>query len=270
MNETTDKLPEWRAATAHAARMVGRNIAGSLIGAWTLVGLAAGLFLAMIGALGSYDYGPGIRLAFWLPLSLTAAAVAGLIEFAFNRLGWPPAGRWRRWGVFILAFAGVMTPIAYGANSLQTLRPLSDLVMYLQNSLILSAAYTGGRLALRALVGRPAAPAAEPEEDPAAALMRRLAPGLRAARLLAVSSEGHYVRVHTDAGSELLLLRLKDAMADLARADGAQTHRSWWVARDAVEAVEREGDRVMLKLVNGETAPVSRQQGRVLREAGWF
>ena len=52
--------------------------------------------------------------------------------------------------------------------------------------------------------------------------------------------------------------------------DGAQVHRSWWVARDAVEGVEREGRSVRLVLPRGIAAPVARSRMAELTKAGWF
>ena len=82
--------------------------------------------------------------------------------------------------------------------------------------------------------------------------------------------EDHYVRVHTALGSELVLMRLRDAMAHVAEIEGRQTHRSWWVARGAVEDVVREGRNIRLVLARGIEAPVSRAQVSELKEAGWL
>ena len=71
-------------------------------------------------------------------------------------------------------------------------------------------------------------------------------------------------------GSDLVLLRMSDALRELAGLDGTRTHRSWWVARDAVESTRRDGDRIVLVLKGGAEAPVSRPNVRALREAGWF
>lgn len=76
--------------------------------------------------------------------------------------------------------------------------------------------------------------------------------------ILALESEDHYVRVHGPRGSELLLIRLRDAIAEMDGLPGEQTHRSWWVARDAVESVHSRGRGCEIKLVNGERALVAR------------
>ncbi|MEL6707752.1 MAG: LytTR family DNA-binding domain-containing protein [Pseudomonadota bacterium] len=88
--------------------------------------------------------------------------------------------------------------------------------------------------------------------------------------IIALEMEDHYVRVHTALGSELVLMRLRDAMVHVADIEGRQTHRSWWVARGAVEDAQRDGRNVRLVLARGIEAPVSRAQVSELKEAGWI
>ena len=82
--------------------------------------------------------------------------------------------------------------------------------------------------------------------------------------------EDHYLRVHTALGSDLILLRMRDAVAELDGLDGAQVHRSWWVARRAVEKIERDGRNVRLVLATGLVAPVARNMVPVLKSGGWL
>ena len=65
-------------------------------------------------------------------------------------------------------------------------------------------------------------------------------------------------------------MRLSDAVGELEGLEGARTHRSWWVARDAVRDVARNDGRAALTLASGVVAPVSRRYARALREAGWY
>ncbi|GLR80081.1 LytTR family DNA-binding domain-containing protein [Azospirillum oryzae] len=88
--------------------------------------------------------------------------------------------------------------------------------------------------------------------------------------LLALEMEDHYVRVHTALGSDLILMRMRDAVAELAGIDGRQVHRSYWVAASAVAAVERKPDgKLSLRLTNGLLVPVSRTHAPSVRAAGW-
>lgn len=98
--------------------------------------------------------------------------------------------------------------------------------------------------------------------------LERLPIRYRGAQLLAVSSEGHYLRVHTDRGEELILMRLSDAVRELEGAEGLQVHRSWWVAVDGVEETLRSNGRRSLRLKSGKVAPVSRSFQPALKQAG--
>lgn len=111
---------------------------------------------------------------------------------------------------------------------------------------------------------------AAPLPEAEAAFRRRLSAKRRTARLIAVEAHDHYLKVHTDAGEELITLRFADALDDLALAHGWRVHRSWWVSADAVEAVRWRKGAGEIQLPGGLTAPVSRSHASVLKEAGWF
>lgn len=99
------------------------------------------------------------------------------------------------------------------------------------------------------------------------AILQRLPLEKRGA-LLALSVEDHYVRVQTATGSEMLLMRLSDAMKETGNLHGAQVHRSHWVSFAAVHGARRDGDRAILTLVSGAEIPVSRANLPKVREAG--
>ena len=106
-------------------------------------------------------------------------------------------------------------------------------------------------------------------EPPGAPFLDRL-PARLGRRLLHLHMQDHYVEVHTEEGSDLLLLRFRDALREVEGIDGAQVHRSHWVARAAVAGVERRSGRVALRLVNGSRVPVSRSFAPALRDRGWL
>ena len=78
------------------------------------------------------------------------------------------------------------------------------------------------------------------------------------------------MRAHTRQGSGLLLMSMGQAMAALPTLEGARVHRSWWVARNAVEGVVWEGRNLRLRLIGGLEAPVARAQVATLRSAAWL
>lgn len=105
-----------------------------------------------------------------------------------------------------------------------------------------------------------------PEPAPAgeSPFLARIPPHL-GRELLAVETEDHYLRIHTPAGSDLVLMRMRDAVAELAPVDGLRVHRSWWVARTAVECTVRDGTTLTLTLRSGLSVPVARTQRRAVR-----
>ncbi|MFD1625938.1 LytTR family DNA-binding domain-containing protein [Azospirillum griseum] len=109
-----------------------------------------------------------------------------------------------------------------------------------------------------------------PAPDPGTApFLDRIPPRL-GRNLLALEMEDHYVRVHTDQGSDLILLRLRDAIGELTGMEGMQVHRSHWVADRAVAGVERTADgRLTLVLTDSRRVPVSRRYNAAVRAAGW-
>ncbi|MGR3659964.1 MAG: LytTR family DNA-binding domain-containing protein [Paracoccaceae bacterium] len=68
----------------------------------------------------------------------------------------------------------------------------------------------------------------------------------------------HYVDVFTDRGTETLLMRFSDAIAELDGIRGSQVHRSHWVACNAMVSLDRENGKYMLLIKDGGKVPVSR------------
>jgi DNA-binding LytR/AlgR family response regulator len=78
--------------------------------------------------------------------------------------------------------------------------------------------------------------------------------------------QDHYVQARTALGTTLILMRFRDAVAELGDS-GVQVHRSWWAAFGAMEAIERDGRGARLRLRGGATLPVSRACLPAVREA---
>ena len=96
--------------------------------------------------------------------------------------------------------------------------------------------------------------------------LKRLTLKHHQARLLAIKSEDHYLRVYTSVGEELILMRLSDAIESLAGSDGMQTHRSWWVARHTIWDVQRKQGKLYLYTEGDLAVPVSRTYEKPVKE----
>lgn len=86
--------------------------------------------------------------------------------------------------------------------------------------------------------------------------------------LISLSVQDHYVEIATAKGTELILIRLSDAMAEVGDTPGLQVHRSHWIATKAVASVRRDGARAILTMADGRDIPVSRTYIPAIKEAG--
>jgi hypothetical protein len=235
------------------------------------IAAGAGVFLALIGPFGTVTAPLSARLVYWLLLSVGGTGLGIGASAAMTALLDPGD---RRPLVVAAVTAVAMTPPAtlmvYGVTRwLFGWRDLDgSLVQYFGPVLLVSLAINyvnalAGRSPLHthALVG---------PDTPPARFVERLPAKLRGAQIHAVEAEDHYLRLHTSKGSDLILMRLSDAIAELEGLEGAQTHRSWWVARQAVQGARRMDGRAVLELPGGVKAPVSRNYARVLKAEGWF
>ena len=233
------------------------------------VSAAAGVFLALIGAFGSDAAPIGIRLAYWVGLCLAGAVVGTGVTHLIGREGRADARPWLYGGLTVIGITLPFTGVVWLVSELAFHGPPRPhtLSRYLGPVFIV----TVGMTALNFLVQRrPLETHAAPTGASPPRFLERLPAKLRGAELYAVEAEDHYLRLHTSRGQDLILMRLSDAVAELEGIEGAQTHRSWWVAKSAVEDARRGDGRATLKLKGGIEAPVSRAYAKALREAGWF
>jgi len=103
-----------------------------------------------------------------------------------------------------------------------------------------------------------------------AKILNRLPVNLQNSELYALSAEDHYVRVYTSKGDNIILMRLSDAMTETGSFEGLQTHRSWWVAKAAIDKITPKGRTAEIILKNEITVPVSRNALKTVRDAGWL
>lgn len=273
MRQTTDPARESPASAIGASRIADEQ--PRTLRRWLRnlgIAAAAGVFLAFVGAMETSALPLWRRLLYWTPLMMAGGVLGHVMAIFVGRISWARVNPWVFGAVLTLALAVPSTLAVWAYTSLMFgggRMSLGALPVLFGSVLVISAAMT----ALMVALNWPGRVTHAPPPGAAAAPVRfleRLPPKLRGAALYAVSAEDHYLRLHTSKGSDLLLMRLADAIAELDGLEGAQTHRSWWVARDAVETARREGDRVVLTLKGGAEAPVSRPNVKPLRDAGWF
>lgn len=237
----------------------------------TGIALAAGFVLAFTGAFGMAEASLADRLIYWLPLMLVGALWGQVCSTVIERWIDYDHRPWLGAVVLTLAIGLPLTFVVWGYTVFwfeQGRHPATGRLIHFFVPVIF---VTGVMSLLNIFLQRtPVQTHAAPADATPARFPGRLPPRLRGAVIRAVESEDHYLRIHTDRGSDLILMRFSDALAELEGLEGAQTHRGWWVARDAVRDVARGEGRATLTLDGGIEAPVSRRYARALREAGWY
>lgn len=240
-----------------------------------IVATVAALLMTFFGAFGTDALPLGKRLGYWLVL-MEAGALIG-IGAATGVRGWGrlAARPVLEGGAISLIIALPLTLVALGAAAI-FFPPRAFSVQHAALMFVAVFVVTAAITAVNYLTGQAkAAPApvtaeAVPVLEAPQRLLDRLPAHLRRGQVIALEAEDHYVRVHMSGGSDLVLLRLGDAMAELDGLAGSRTHRSWWVARNAVASARKGDGKGELTLVNGTVVPVSRSALPLLQKDGWF
>jgi hypothetical protein len=243
-----------------------------------VIAAIVGLLLTFVGALETGDLPFLKRLAYWETLMLSGAMIGlGVSESVekWGRLRSKPA---LEMPVIALLIALPLTFMVVGTSSLffqtrppsfQALGIMFAITFFI--SLVMTALNYFIHWPGKAI---PEAPQTTQSPKPEAIPSRfadRLPLPMRSATIIALEAEDHYLRVHLEGGqSTLILMRLSDAIAELPTDTGAQTHRSWWVAKDAVRGVTKADGRATLALNATLEAPVSRSFYRALGDQGWL
>jgi hypothetical protein len=255
------------------ARRAPKRIATFFLAHWRsfAAAIAAGVFLALVGAFGSGTASLPQRLLLWVPMLLFGTLVGEMIGVWMRHRPRIGENALVVWAIVTVLVTGLVTIFAWGYTRMLFGPSFAPGPFFF---LWAVAIVTGPVTAIMMLINRPgpathAAPPS-PHAPPAVRFLARIPEKLKGAILYAVEAEDHYLRLHTSKGSDLILFRLADAIAELEGIAGAQVHRSWWVAKDAIAEVQRRDGRVLLRLKNGTEIPVSRPNATALRDSGWI
>ena len=75
--------------------------------------------------------------------------------------------------------------------------------------------------------------------------------------IISMSMQDHYVEVTTTGGTELVLSRFSDAIAETEGEPGLRIHRSHWVAEKQLKDIKKRGGRSYVVLADGRELPAS-------------
>lgn len=248
---------------------------------WAVM-MTMALVLGIAGPFGTQAQMPLLpRLAYWLAIGLTTflagyVAIGIMVHYLLGDIGTKPV----RLAIAGFAAGVPVTAIVRLFNHALFDDPFgtpAEILGFYINCSLISAAISllfgladispGQQRSETGLAKIAASEATTQQTEARPAILDRLPAHLRG-KLLYMSMQDHYVDVHTDKGSTLVLMRLADAIAEARSVDGLQVHRSHWVARAAVAGAERSEGRLSLRMSDGALIPVSRSYLAAAREAG--
>jgi hypothetical protein len=199
------------------------------------------------------------RFAYWLILTpitfLIASFCATFIVVYLSKLG---SGKWLSHGIAGIA-AGIPVGISVWAFHLllnnQIAPDWNFLSTMISNTIPITFAIT---MAYASLSQNKTSSVANVKSPKSSDLFFNRLPKKLGRDIISLNAQDHYVEVRTTLGSELILMRMNDAIAELSDHEGLQIHRSWWVARKhVVKTLSRDGKK-FLQLTNKTRVPVSR------------
>ncbi len=243
------------------------------------VATAVGALLGVLGPFGTYANpgGVALRIAYWTGMFWTGSLIFSLTVRPASALG-PRLGFSRTFSALAAAVPSCI-PLAVvvaliGRQLWPGSRDVSPLIWYGDTLLVsLPIVFVYALWHRRADASRTAAQPSslsQPVEASSSGTFLRRLPANLGRELLCLQMEDHYVRAHTPLGSALVLIPLKDAIAELGDMPGLRVHRSWWVARAALDRPVSDGRNLKLRLVNGLEVPVARTGVAEVRAAGWL
>lgn len=234
--------------------------------------VAIGLLMGFLGPFGSDRAPDGPRYAYWMICMVGGGVIAILGDQLLGRFIKNTWARVLTGSVLLTPFVSLL--VLYAAHVVMDNRfdwqgffRLPKQVWPILLAVLAVQALTWRRPQTRVETRTVVAP---PLPEAEALFRKRLSAKRRSAALLAVQAYDHYLKVHTNAGEEMITLRMADALSELERAHGWQVHRSWWVSADAVSSGRWLRTTGELTLNNGMVVPVSRTYRPILKEAGWL
>ncbi len=229
--------------------------------------LIGSVILSVAGPFGTFDTFPfHIRLPYWF-LVISISTITGHFAIRYCSTRFPSKSALRIDLAATALLSVLFTPVLYGLSQL-FLAPYDDPSPgLLQLFSYVAPVGLGVYLTRRLFPEFIDFTVSEEEPVPPPRLARRL-PTSATLPILRISSDDHLIDVVTADARYRLRLRLGDAVNEMDGVDGFYTHRSHWIARAAVAGVDKSNGKVLLRLSNGDTVPVSRKYQPKLEDLG--
>lgn len=237
-----------------------------------VISVVVGGLLGASGAFGTHQLDIFPRVFYWILLIFLGGTIANLTSKLLDRIKLLEERPILYHFVHIFVIVNLITLIVISLNSVFFQVSLSvdaflDMVpgVFLISVFMTIVHWTASHIPLQSHASNP-----QIEANSEIKFIERLPFKFKKAQIYAINAEDHYLRVHTSVGETMILMRLYDAIKELEGIEGSQTHRSWWVAKEAINDVVKGDGRVNFRLKNDELAPVSRSFQSALKAQNWL
>ncbi len=234
---------------------------------WTIF-VSMVVMFAVVGPFNTFERLPfPTRLAYWATTMIGSWFIAmmsiALVHAAMWQVDWPAFAK------LLIGSALSAFPIAVFLNWIIEwfFNVPEPLEYWTQVAYALPICITFGIMVHFALSGSQG-DNAEPDTDDSPNLLMERLPHAKRGPVLHMTMQDHYVSVTTNKGTELVLMRMADAVAALAKEDGLQIHRSHWISKSAISDVKRENGQPVVVMNDGKEFPVSRTFVKAAKDAG--
>lgn len=250
-----------------------------------LMVVLVGLFIGFLAPFGMDDIPNHLSISYWVLACMVGYGVYAPIIYWFDRATMSRiAAHWHRvaLGTFISSFVmALIIPILTWIFFATPIHWITHFFTIFPKTLVIGSAITvialiqdtvvaqRQKLMKSAKIIEAQEQSQQKEEIGGAKQLMAQIPIEKRGELLCLEMADHYIKIYTDKGHHLVLMRFKDALTILGNYPGVQTHRSWWVAYAAIEQVKRANRKVILVLTNGQEVPVSRTHSEVVKAAGF-
>lgn len=274
---TSDTQPQLfnKATVASTAVSFAVPLFAALLLGW----YGAGLPVAGIGSSAAIGYWLAILMTTWLAFEIGGWAAAYILRplnprfIAVVIIGCVVGGLTAR--PFVVYIIGTFLGAAQGADAPPVAAPqfiwsVEWLTGFIQEAAVILLLWIGTNLMMRGPLHLPRfgyapLPPAQrylPDDNtnssdsvPDPEFVKRLEEITRE-DVTALEAEDHYVRVHSEIGSELVHYRFADAVHELRGQSGLQVHRSFWVNKTSIESMVKRGRSYDIILKGGKRIPV--------------
>lgn len=226
-------------------------------------GLAgASVVIGLAGPFGTFDTLPAaIRIAYWLVIVLTSFWLGYLATFVLTAMAETLGFRYVPSVVAGATLASL--PVTLWLACLHTVlfaAPLWTEMLRLLPFVAITSLLVS--FVFETLDAKDAGPIRQPALPTEPGWLDTLPPEL-GRDLLFLQSQDHYLRVKTKLGETLIRGVLQDAAQELGDY-GLRLHRSWWVARSAIQKVTYRKGAPAVVLTDGSAIPVGRKYRRAV------